>query len=292
MSHIPVLLNEVIEFLNPRKNENFIDCTLGAGGHAKEILSYTKPNGKLLGIDLDEDTIKLVKKNLSEFGKRVIFHKGNFANLLEIIREYDFKAHGILLDLGMSSMQITQTGKGFSFRKNELLDMRFGNSRTTAHEIINKYSEKRLGEIFKNYGDEPAFKEIAKAIFEKRQDQEIKTTKDLVHIIVQTKLHCKYRGRKTHLHPATRVFQSLRIAVNDEINNLIKVLPQAVSVLAKNGRLAVISFHSKEDRIVKNFFRYSNGLEILTKKPIQPSMDEIRKNTRSRSAKLRAVKKI
>lgn len=292
MLHIPVLIKEVIKYLAPQPGQNFIDCTLGAGGHAKAILEKTAPNGKLLGIDLDQDALDLAKKNLSAFKNRIILHQGNFADLEKIIEQYKFKPiNGILLDLGMSSMQI-ESRPGFSFNRDEKLDMRFdSNARCTAEEIINKWPIKKLAEIFKNYADEPAYKQITKAIVKQRQEEPITSTRQLADLAVRVKLHCCFRGRKTHLYPATRIFQALRIAVNDEINNLIKVLPQALTVLGKNARLAVISFHSGEDRIVKNFFKFSDNLKILTKKPIMPSIKEIKNNPRSRSAKLRVVKK-
>jgi len=292
MSHTPVLLKEVIKYLKPQPGQNFIDCTLGAGGHAKAILEKTGPDGKLLGIDMDHDALDLAEHNLAQFKNRIILHQGSFADLEHIIEEHKFKPiHGILLDLGMSSMQI-QGKRGFSFNRDDKLDMRFSlSARTTAQEIINKWPEKKLAEIFKNYADEESYKQIAKAIAEQRQEEPIATTKQLASLIVRAKLHSRFRSRKTHLHPATKIFQALRIAVNQEIDNLIKVLPQGLIALERGGKLVAISFHSGEDRIVKNFFRYSDNLEILTKKLVIPGSSEIKNNPRSRSAKLRVAQK-
>lgn len=283
--HKPVLIKEVLEYLNPQKGENFIDCTFGFGGHSLAILKKIEPNGKILGIDLE-------KSSLEE--DRLILVNRNFADLEEIVRDNKFnKINGILIDLGLSSWHFDKSNRGFSFKGEELLDMRLDSkSELTAAKIVNEWPEEELVEIFKEYGQERFPGRIARIICEQRSKRQIKTTKELVDIIEQV-IPKKHQYKKIHF--ATKIFQALRIAVNDEFNNLEKVLPQALRILEKNGRLAVISFHSLEDRIVKHFFRdeFKKGnLEILTKKPIIPDKDEIISNPRSRSAKLRIIKKI
>jgi len=287
--HKPVLIKKVLEYLNPQKGENFIDCTFGFGGHSLAILKRIKPNGKILGIEQDEEILKFALKN-----KRLILLKNNFADLEEIVRDNKFnKINGILIDLGLSSWHFDKSNRGFSFKGEELLDMRLNpKSELTAAKIVNEWPEEELVEIFKEYGQERFPGRIARIICEQRSKHQIKTTKELVDIIEQV-IPKKHQYRKIHF--ATKIFQALRIAVNDEFNNLEKVLPQALRILEKNGRLAVISFHSLEDRIVKHFFRdeFKKGnLEILTKKPIIPDRDETISNPRSRSAKLRVIKKI
>jgi len=286
--HKPVLIKEVLEELNPQKGENFIDCTFGFGGHSLAILKKNKPDGKVLGIEQDKEVLKFAPKN-----KRLILLKDNFKNLKEIVRKYNFnKIDGILLDLGVSSWHFDKSNRGFSFQTDELLKMNCSEDPLNAQEIINQWPEQELIKIFREYGQEKFPGRIARVICEQRSKYQIKTTKQLVDIIEQA-IPKKHRYRKIHF--ATKVFQALRITVNDELNNLIKVLPQAVSLLEPGGRLAVISFHSLEDRIVKHFFRdeFKKGnLEILTKKPIIPERDEIISNPRSRSAKLRVIKKI
>jgi len=276
--HIPVLTKEVLEYLSPKPNENFIDCTLGFGGHAEEILKRTKPNGKVLGIEIDPE---IAKKNKQE---RLIVVNDSYVNLRKIVKVNDFKANGILFDLGLSSFHFEGSNRGFSFQKDEFLDMRFSpKSRLMAYDIINSWPEKDIEEILKEYGEERHSRRIAKAITEARK---IKTTKELACLIE------KIVPRRGKIHPATRTFQALRIAVNDELENIRKGLLEATEVLGVGGRIVVISFHSLEDRIVKHFFKDNPNLKVLFKKPIQPQEDEILNNPRSRSAKLRAVVKI
>ncbi|MFH1181163.1 MAG: 16S rRNA (cytosine(1402)-N(4))-methyltransferase RsmH [bacterium] len=285
MAHIPVLKNEVIEFLNPQPNENFIDCTIGEGGHGLEILERIAPKGKLLGIDYQ---LRVKPKD------RLILAEDNFANLKEIaIRENFSKVNGIVFDLGMSSWHLESSKRGFSFQKNEPLDMRYDSrSQLTAEKIINFWSSAGLEKILREYGEEQFSKEISQGVLEARKSSSVKTTFQLVEIIKKA-APSWYRQRK--INPATKTFQALRIAVNGELENLEKVLPQAIDVLSAGGRLTIISFHSLEDRIVKNFFRNNakkGPLKIITKKPITPSDQEITINPRSRSAKLRAALKL
>lgn len=286
--HIPVLLKETLELLSPKSNENFVDCTIGLGGHTEEILRKTVPSGKVLGIDLNRHTLKVVRENLAEYGDRLILVEDSFANLEKIVHQNNLgEVDGILLDLGMSSWEIEESGKGFSFQKDEPLDMRFSEKiATTAKYIINRWKEDELLRIFREYGEERFARPIAKKIIEERKKKEIATTGELVDIISQVK------HRRGRINPATQVFQALRIEVNSELENLKDVLAQSVNVLSKGGRIAVISFHSLEDRIVKWFFRENENLEIITKKPVMAGEEEIKFNHRSRSAKLRvAIKK-
>jgi len=292
--HIPVLQKEVIEYLDPKPNENFIDCTIGEGGHSLAILEKNAPKGKVLGIDVDAEVIKNTKYYIQNtiYKNRVVLVSDNFANLKEIVRREKFiKVCGILLDLGMSSWHLEESGRGFSFLRNEPLDMRYNlENPLTAEKIVNYWSKSEIEKILREYGEERFAKKIAERIIESRA-KPIETTFQLIEII-KSVIPRKYQAGR--LHPATRTFQALRIAVNDELNNLEKTLPQAINVLNRGGRLVVISFHSLEDRIVKNFLKKCGGdayVKLITKKPIGPSKEEIIKNPRSRSAKLRACQK-
>ncbi len=286
--HIPVLTKEVLEYLDPKPGENFIDCTLGQGGHAKLILEKTSPTGKLLGIDYDQKQIKISKNNLADYGSRLIAENDSYANLEEVVKRNNFgPVNGILLDIGMSSYHPDESGRGFSFTKDEPLDMRYntGGDSLTAYQIVNTWNEEDIESILRDYGEERFSRKIAREIIAQRKVKKIETTGELVKVIGKV-------VRQGKIHFATRTFQALRIAVNRELDNLTKVLPQVINILATNGRLVIISFHSLEDRIVKNYLRdlkKENRIEILTKKPVIASMGEIRDNPRSRSAKLRAV---
>ena len=292
--HQPVLLNEVLEYLNPSPGKNFIDCTIGFGGHTLPILEKNKPDGKVLGIDSENKVLEILKEKVSDqANQRLVLAQGNFINLKKIAAENKFTLiNGILLDLGISSWHFEKSKKGFSFQKNEPLIMNYSGKELTAEEIVNQWTENELMEIFKEYGEERYARSIARLICQKRKIELIKTTNQLVEIIKQA-VPGKYRHRRIHF--ATKIFQALRIAVNNELDNLEKVLPQALEVLEVNGRLVVISFHSLEDRIVKHFFRQAakdGYVNILTKKPIMASQNEIELNSRSRSAKLRAIEKL
>jgi len=298
MIHKPVLIKKVLKYLNVGPNKNFIDATIGEGGHALAILEKSRPNGKVLGIDWDPEQIKNCKVRTQKFKERIILVHGSYGNLKKILEKVRFgPVHGILLDLGMSSWHIERSGRGFTFRKNEPLDMRYNsdverkeknNDYLTAQEIINRYSENEIEKILKEYGEERFARRIAKRIVTERKRRPIKSTIDLVEIIKKA-VPPAYRRKR--IHYATRTFQALRIAVNNELDNLKKVLPQAVKTLEKGGRLVVISFHSLEDRIVKRFFKECDEIKILTKKVVIPSKEEIKNNPRSRSAKLRAGEK-
>jgi len=296
--HIPVLLKEVLEYFNPKANENFVDCTFGGGGHAAAILEKIKPNGRLLGIDLDIDSLRAAeaKSQKPKAKNRLVLIQDSFVNLKKIVEENNFQpVNGILLDLGFSSWQMDESGRGFSFKKDELLIMQyclFNENFLTAEYVVNVWPEKELVKIFQEYGEERFSRRIAKKICQQRKIKAIKTTFQLVETIRQA-IPTQFRHQRIHF--ATRVFQTLRIVVNDELNNLKKVLPQAIEILEPSGRIAVISFHSLEDRIVKQFFKEQSKigkLKIITKKPIVPTSEEVGKNPRSRSAKLRVVTKI
>ncbi|MDD3386599.1 MAG: 16S rRNA (cytosine(1402)-N(4))-methyltransferase RsmH [Candidatus Pacebacteria bacterium] len=277
--HIPVLLKEVIEGLNPQPNENYVDCTLSSGGHTKEILKRNGPNGKVLGIEIDKDIFEKTIKD-----ERLVAVNDSYINLEKIIEENNFNnISGILLDVGMSSYHVDLSERGFSFNKDEPLIMTYGDG-TTAEEIINEYTEEEIEKILREYGEEKFSRKIAKKICEERKIRRIKSTLQLVEIIKKIVPYSK-------IHPATRTFQALRIKANNELDNIEKVLPQALKALNKGGKLLVISFHSLEDRIVKNFMK-NEGLEIITKKPIIPTEEEIITNPRSRSSKLRIAIKI
>jgi len=293
--HTAVLKKEVIESLSPEQNENFVDCTIGEGGHSEEIIKYIGPDGKILGIDLDPHQISASQWLQAQFKERIILANDSYTHLKEIIERKNFgPVDGILLDLGMSSAQLEGTHKGFSFQVDQGLDMRYNDEvgHLTAEKIVNEWPEERIKQMLEDYGEENFAKKIAKNIVEQRKLGRIKTTFQLIEIIKDATPAPYWRGK---LHYATRTFQALRIAVNDELENVKTVLPQAVSILAPGGRLAVISFHSLEDRIVKNFFakEAKNGtIKLLNKKPITAGNSELKENPRSRSAKLRAIIKI
>lgn len=287
--HIPVLLTETLAYLNPQSGQVFIDCTLGAAGHFREIANMIAPTGKILGIDVDRKAIETaLEKNIYN----AVIVQGNFKDLKNIAKKNGFsQVDGILMDLGFSSIELEEGGIGLSFQKDEPLDMRMDEYlEITAADIVNNSSQEELAEIFSKYGEEKYSKRIARAIVELRRENKLKSTFQLAEIIKQA---APARSRFGRIHPATRVFQALRIAVNNELENLKKALPQAFELLKPGGRLAAISFHSGEDRIVKNFFRDNkNNFNILTKKPIVPSQEEIAENPRSRSGKMRAAEKI
>ena len=288
--HVPVLVKETIETLDPKSNQNFIDATLGFGGHAKEILKKTFPNGKLLGIDQDQTAIEEAEKNLEKYIDRVSYANTNFSELGLIIRDWKVgRVDGILFDLGVSSYQLDSKFRGFSFNSDAPLDMRMNeNSNKTAADIVNNSSFQDIKRILQEYGEETFAGKITSEIIKERASQKIETTFQLVEII---KSAIPERFRTGRIHFATKTFQALRIATNDELNVLESGLKQALQILSPGGRIVVISFHSLEDRIVKKFF-LANNLQILTNKPIIASEEEVRINPRARSAKLRAAIKI
>lgn len=288
--HTPVMLDEVIKLLEIKKGSWYIDCNIGGGGHSQDIL---KKGGRVLGIDMDTDAISYLQKEMNPYINTgdLILVQANFDKLEELVRERKIEPiSGVLFDLGLSSHQLEDAKRGFSFNKDAPLDMRMDQSLSvTAKDLVNGLYEGELIEIFRKFGEERNANRIAKKIAEERKKGEIKTTKQLSDLVT----HLVHSREK--IHPSTRVFQALRMAVNDELGNLEKALPQAIDVLDKGGRLVVISFHSLEDRIVKNFFKDQeklNRLKILTNKPLNPTADEINNNPRSRSAKLRVAEKL
>ena len=292
-SHIPVMLNEVLEYLKPKSGQKYIDCTLGGAGYTVAIAKKVGDSGQVIGIDLDKLAIKHAQEIISEQKlKNIILINDNFKNLKkEITKKYSKseKFDGIVFDLGLSSAQLDDEARGFSFKGERPLDMSFGpvNEKST-EEIINHYSLLELTKIFQEYGEEKHAYQIAKAIIKARQEKTIKTTGDLVSIIEKT-IPFRYRSK---IHPATRVFQALRMETNEELTSLLEVLPDALSLLKPKGRLVVVSFHSGEDRIVKRFFKGESSVKILTKRPLIPSDSETEANPRARSAKLRVAEKI
>ncbi len=300
MRHVPVLLEEVIESLKLSKGNNVIDCTVGDGGHSEEILKAISPEGRLLAIDADPESLLRAKKNLHEWECQIVFQRGNFENLGKISNELGFRdVNGILMDFGWSSPQFEERQRGFSFQKDEPLDMRYGaglDKKQTAKDIVNQYSHSELEKIFVDYGEEKNAKKIASAIVSARSSEEIDTTGQLVEVILDV-FRDKFQMKKGvpwvgKIHPATKIFQALRIAANDELGVIERVLPQAIDILTSKGRLAVITFHSLEDRIVKHYFKkHFDMLKIITKKPIVCNDIELKNNPRARSAKLRVVEK-
>jgi len=283
--HIPVLSKEVIEFLNVKKCKSLVDCTLGGGGHSENIKTQN-PKSKLIGIDLDREALEAAKKHLKQF-KNIEYVNGNFKDLGKIVKK---PVDGILFDLGISSYQIDEPSRGFSFQKDGPLDMRMDKEQAlNAQDLINDDSAEELSRIFWQYGEEKFSRRIAKAIVKERENREITTTFQLKEII--EKAIPTWRKRES----VSRIFQALRIAVNGELENLKTALQAAVQLLNPGGRLVVIAYHSLEDRIVKHIFKKAQlekSLKILTKKPLTPSAEEIVSNPRAKSAKLRAAEKI
>ncbi len=302
--HIPVMLQEAVEALAVQPGGCYIDCTVGTGGHAEAILEHSSPGGQLLGIDADPEALEIARARLARFGNSALLVNDNFANLQPICLKYDFSpVHGILFDLGLSSYQLESSGRGFSFQREAPLDMRYDPSqRITAADIVNNYSEAELSNLIWTYGEERNSRQIAHLMVQKRP---IKTTLELAKVIEQAVGY-----RRGRIHPATQTFQALRIVVNQELEKLRLALAQAMNLLGFKGRLVVISYHSLEDRIVKQFMQreskdcicppgtptcicgHSAGLRLVHKKVIIPSRAEIKLNPRSRSAKLRVAERI
>ncbi|MBU4452991.1 16S rRNA (cytosine(1402)-N(4))-methyltransferase RsmH [Patescibacteria group bacterium] len=283
MEHIPVLLTEVLEALNLRPNITVVDATLGLGGHTRKILDSTKPSGKVIGFDRDARNIDLAKEKLSDFEGRIVYVNDSFSTIKDHIDEL---VDAVLFDIGFSSLHVDDPKRGFSFMNNGPLDMRYDQSQElTAEQIVNSWSKDDLAKLFRQLGEEGFAHQIAKAIFDSRRKERITTTEQLAGVITSV---VRRTGKQ---HPATKVFQALRIAVNDELGEVEKGLQSAVEVLKPGGRLVIISFHSLEDRIVKNFLKDCQDLEVVTKKPIRPNNEEIKLNPRARSAKLRIAQK-
>ncbi len=303
--HQPVLYKDIIHAIQPHSEGKYVDGTVGAGGHAHGILEASHPNGQLLGLDVDPQALGLARERLVPFGSRATLIQASYTTLASQLTGLGWAAvDGIVLDLGVSSMQLDTPGRGFSFREDAPLDMRFDPTQAdtpTAADLVNTLSETDLADLIYRYGEERHSRRVARAIVNARP---IRTTGHLASIIAKA-----VRGGD-HLHPATRTFQALRIAVNGELDAVEKVLPQAIQALAPGGRLAVIAFHSLEDRIVKEYFRQESrdcicpprqpvcgcghkaSLQEITRKPIQAGDEEIENNPRARSAKLRVAEKL
>ncbi len=304
LPHQPVLYKEIIHALQPHDGGRYVDGTLGAGGHARGILEASAPDGQLLGLDVDPQALALARKTLAPYEQRTHLVQASYTSLSAQLAQLGWKAvDGIVLDLGVSSMQFDTPERGFSFMNDAPLDMRFGPSALqSAADLVNGYSERELADLIYRYGEERDSRKIARAIVRARP---LHTTRQLVAVIEAVSPR-----RGDRIHPATRTFQALRIAVNEELASVEEVLPQALAGLGSGGRLAVISFHSLEDRIVKDFFREQSKdlvnppyeqiyeeerkatLKEVNRKPITPGEDEIKSNPRARSAKLRIAEKM
>ena len=296
LSHFPVMVNEVVSFLEPKKEKIYLDCTFGQGGYSRKILESAEC--KVCAIDRDISSQKYAKILSQEFNDRFTFNNTKFSDLHFFLKKKNIKAiDGMVLDLGVSNTQLNDPHRGFSFSNNGPLDMRMDkiNTKLTAETIINEYDENELSDIFFYYGEERNSRKIANSIVEFRKKKKIDSTKMLSDIIQKIN---KYKFK----HPATRVFQALRIVINEELNELEEALKISLEILTKNSRIVIVAFHSLEDKIIKNFFKKNgyknfnddkkNVFRIITKKPITPSSEEIKINPRSKSAKLRVAEKI
>lgn len=306
-AHVSVLSREVAELLRPAPGRRYLDGTLGGGGHAEEILIRSSPDGEVLGLDRDDEAIAAAGERLRRFDERWIARQASFTNAKEILTEIGWAGvDGVILDLGISSHQVDTPERGFSFRAQTRLDMRMDRRQSLdAQQVVNGFSEADLVRVFRDYGEETDARRIAHAIVRERQRRPIQTTRELVNIIEGAR-----RGGRREHHAATQVFQALRIAVNEELKHLEDFLENGFEILLPGARMAVIAFHSLEDRIVKRAFRkwsrsclcpprvmrcqcgWNQKVKLLTKKPMVPSRSEIQANPRARSAKLRAVERV
>ena len=306
--HTPVLLPETLDALQPGPGGRYVDATLGAGGHAEKMLELSSPDGAVLGIDADPLAVAAARRRLARYGERVIVVQSYFDALEEIVRSAEFgPVDGILFDLGVSSPQLDSAERGFSFQYDAPLDMRFGpGAEQTAAELVNSLPSSELERIFREYGEERYARRVAQRIVQDRAHAPLRTTAELAELVTRA----KPRSRQERIHPATRVFQALRIAVNQELERLQRALPQALDVLRDGGRLVVISFHSLEDRVVKHFMQreargcvcppdipscvcgHDPSLRIITSRPVRATDAEVALNPRARSAKLRAAQKL
>jgi 16S rRNA (cytosine1402-N4)-methyltransferase len=289
--HIPVLVEEVMAFLRCEPGHTYVDATLGGGGHASEILKRTSPDGVVIGMEWDEEALSEAKDRLMPFGDRVRIFRENFIHLPDFMKTES--VDGILLDLGLSSIQLEKEERGFSFKGEGSLDMRMDQRMThTAADLVNRLSSEELEYTLFHYGEERWAKRIAKAIVQEREREPIQTTQTL-RKIVHRAIPGRFHSRR--IDPATRTFQALRIRVNEELENLGKILETGWKILKRGGRICILSFHSLEDRMVKETFRRlekQGEMRRLTKKPVTPSEEERRKNPRSRSAKLRCAERV
>ena len=300
--HYSVMLNEAVDIMEPQNGKIYVDCTLGGGGHSELILKKIQPDGRLISFDIDDEAIAHSKERLKDY-KNLTIVKSSYTNIKSELKKLGIEriTGGVILDLGASYHQLTKAERGFSFSKDAPLDMRFDmQADKTAYDVVNTYSEDELVKIFSEYGEERFSKRIAKKIVEYRANKKVQTTGELASIVISA-----VPKIKSSIHPATRVFQAIRIEVNNELKNVNFVLHDILDLLDKGGIISVISFHSLEDRIVKRFFKFESQrcrcndmickcppprIELINKKPIMASDKEIRENPPSRSAKLRAVR--
>jgi 16S rRNA (cytosine1402-N4)-methyltransferase len=306
-THVSVMIREVIDFLRPEPRKRYLDGTLGGGGHTEQILIHSSPDGEVLGLDLDDEALAAARQRLTRFSDRLTVRQANFAAARSTLTEIGWHSvDGIVLDLGVSSHQLETPERGFSFRGAAGLDMRMDRHQLlNAYEIVNTFPVAELERILRQYGEEPQARRIALAIASERKIKAIDTSTELAEIVARIK-----RRRQRDHHPATKTFQALRIAVNQELENLARFLQDGYDLLRPNGRMVIISFHSLEDRLVKTALRkwnrdclcpprtptcrcgWSRKVKMLAKKPVYPSPSEVEANPRARSAKLRAVERL
>lgn len=306
MEHVPVLLEEVLNFFRHMPSGTFVDCTVGLGGHARAILERIQPSPGLIAIDVDAEALREARNNLAPYEEKVMVVHASYRKLSETLQQCGVRdVAGILFDLGMSSAQVESPSRGFSFSRRAPLDMRYDRGQPfTAADIVNRYPEKDLVRILREFGEEKAAKRIASLIVRRREHSPISSTDELADLVASAA-----PPQRSRIHPATKTFQALRVAVNEELGGLSEALPQAIEALCPGGRLICLSYHSLEDRIVKQTFReFEKGcicppsfpvcqcgrvsqVEVLTRRPIRPSEAEIRKNPRSRSARMRVCEK-
>lgn len=306
--HIPVLPAETLHFLAPERGGTFVDCTVGLGGHAAALLG-SSPAVDVIGLDRDPEALALAAERLADFGARARFAVACFDQLERRLEEMEIgKVSGILADLGVSSLQLEEGRRGFSFMRDGPLDMRMGSQELTAREIVNCYPEEELAKVIRQYGEERQARRIARRIVDRRRSAPIETTGELRRLIEEIQPRRPPAARRARIHPATRTFQALRIEVNRELDQLRELLDQAVGLLERDGRLVVISYQSLEDRIVKHTLRdlatgeiepvtgrtraESQVIEVLTRRPVRPGAEEVAANPRARSARLRAARRL
>jgi 16S rRNA (cytosine1402-N4)-methyltransferase len=294
--HTPVMLQEVLDYLNLSPGKTIVDATIGTAGHSREILNRILPGGRLIGIDRDEESLAVCRARLKEFGDSCELVHGNFSDIDNILKNLNIKKiDGILFDLGISSFQLEDPHRGFSFQNNGPLDMRLDrNSYISAYDLVNNLNEDEISTLLWNFGQERWHNRIAHLLVQERERQPIATTLQLAEIVIRA-TPGKYRHRYFRIHPATRTFQAVRIAVNRELETLESALNKAIAVLNKQARICVISFHSLEDRVVKWSFRKAAAqdlIEIITPKPLTPNLSEIEANPSSRSSKFRVAQKL
>ena len=295
--HVPALLSEVLEYLDCRPGKVYVDATVGSGGHSRGILERSAPTGRLIALDWDEEALERAGQSLSAFGERVELRRANFKDLRSVLDSLSIpRVDGILLDLGVSTEQLESEERGFSFRRDAPLDMRMSqDTPITAQDLLKNLSAEEMVTLLKEYGEERWAHRITRNIIRQRQQAPIRTTRELVAVIEKS-----VPPQHRRIHPATKTFQALRISVNEELNNLRLFLGEYPDLLNPGGRLGIISYHSLEDRIVKNHFRQwaskkgeeDRGFRVLTRKPVVPALEEVAQNPRARSAKMRVVEKL